>query len=350
MTAYYNEHDPKAAAWLRELSKAGLIAPGIVDERSIDDVVPTELAGYTQCHFFAGIGVWSYALRNAGWPDDRPVWTGSCPCQPFSSAGKGTGHGDERHLWPAFFHLIEQCRPRVVFGEQVEAAIRHGWLDLVSSDMEGIGYSFGAVGLPACGFGAPHIRQRLFFVADAEISRGGALDREPGQSFRREEPIGGRSVSGIVADAERRTAERHRLPMGGSPEGSAGEVWSGTQRLRDDARDGGDALLMGNSDDAGPQGRSVRSGSGADELVAREAGPVNGFWRNADWLPCRDGKARPVEPGTFPLVDGTSARVVSGGDSGVEIDPNATGEARVMRLKGYGNAIVESYLEGVTGA
>src|ERR1700690_1142732 len=120
---YYNENDPFAAAWLRELIKAGLIPNGTVDERSIEDVLPNELAEYTQCHFFAGIGGWSLALRLAGWSDDEPVWTGSCPCQPFSTAGKRTGTTDERPLWPAFFHLIDQCKPSVVFGEQVEAAI-----------------------------------------------------------------------------------------------------------------------------------------------------------------------------------------------------------------------------------
>lgn len=87
MTAYYNEIDPFAANWLRNLSDAGLIAKGVVDERSIVDVTPADLVGFTQCHFFAGIGGWSYALRLAGWPDEREVWTGSCPCQPFSTAG-----------------------------------------------------------------------------------------------------------------------------------------------------------------------------------------------------------------------------------------------------------------------
>lgn len=115
MSAYYNEIDPFAAQWLRELIKAGHIAPGEVDTRSIENVAADDLAGFTQCHFFAGIGTWSYALRCAGWPDDRPVWTGSCPCQPFSAAGKRKGTADERHLWPAFFRLISQCRPDVIF-------------------------------------------------------------------------------------------------------------------------------------------------------------------------------------------------------------------------------------------
>lgn len=168
MSAYYNEIDPFAAAWLRELIKAGHIAPGEVDTRSIEDVVPSDLAGFRQCHFFAGIGVWSHALRCAGWPDDRPVWTGSCPCQPFSAAGKRKGTADERHLWPAFFHLIGQCRPVTIFGEQVASRDGLAWLDLVSSDLEGAGYACGAVDTCAAGFGAPHIRQRLYWVAYAD--------------------------------------------------------------------------------------------------------------------------------------------------------------------------------------
>lgn len=177
--AYYNEIDPFAAAWLRELIKAGHIADGEVDERSVIDVRPDDLRGFTQCHFFAGIGGWSYALRLAGWPDDRPVWTGSCPCQPFSSAGKGDGGADSRHLWPAWFRLIAECRPPVVFGEQVESAVAHGWLDLVCDDLEGVGYATGAASLPAASVGAPHRRDRLWFVADAE------RDQQPRPESRR---------------------------------------------------------------------------------------------------------------------------------------------------------------------
>lgn len=169
--AYYNEFDPYAAQWLRNLIDAGYIAPGDVDERSIVDVQPSELSGYTQCHFFAGIGGWSIALRLAGWPDERPVWTGSCPCQPFSvgsvAHGGAKGQGDERHLWPTFASLIRECAPPVVFGEQVADAIGWGWLDEAAWDLEGEGYACAATVLRASGFGARHHRKRLYWLADA---------------------------------------------------------------------------------------------------------------------------------------------------------------------------------------
>jgi len=177
MSAYYNEIDPYAAQWLRNLIAAGHIAPGEVDERSICNVDSADLAGFTQCHFFAGIGVWSYALRRAGWPDHRPVWTGSCPCQPFSAAGKGAGFADERHLWPEFFRLIAQRRPSVIFGEQVASRDGLEWLDLVQADLERADYASAAVDICAAGVGAPHIRQRLYWVADT------LRERLPGVSF-----------------------------------------------------------------------------------------------------------------------------------------------------------------------
>jgi DNA (cytosine-5)-methyltransferase 1 len=166
MRAYYNEHDPHAAAWLRELIKAEAIMAGDVDERSIEDVSSTDLLGYTRCHFFAGIGGWDYALWLAGWPDDRPIWTGSAPCQPFSDAGEKRGADDLRHLWPVWFRLIRECRPECLFGEQVAAAMRYGWFDALSTDLEAAGYAVGAVVLGAHSVGAPHLRQRLYFVAD----------------------------------------------------------------------------------------------------------------------------------------------------------------------------------------
>ena len=307
MVAYYNELDPYAAQWLRNLISAGHIAPGDVDERSIRDVHPADLLGYTQCHFFAGIGVWSHALRLAGWPDDKPVWTGSCPCQPFSAAGKRKGLTDDRHLWPEFYRLITALKPITVFGEQVASKDGLAWLDIVHADLEAAGYTIGAVDTCAAGFGAPHIRQRLYFVADTDgrNSRAEGLQRsgEHGQQQK-----DGGTDSRIVANAE---PQHDRSRESGARRGI-----EPTARRAD-----GD---VGDTDDARSQGRelfrAVKSGHGADRKPARQAGATNGFWSDAYWLPCVDGNARAVEPGTFPLAHGAPARV--------------------GRLRAYGNAIV----------
>ena len=197
MSAFYNEIDPKAAAWLRELIRQGHIADGDVDERSIEDITPNELKKYTQCHFFAGIGVWSHALRNAGWSDDRPIWTGSCPCQPFSSAGQGKGVDDERHLWPAFHWLIKQCRPDIVLGEQVAHKAGAAWFDIVSTDLEAEDYSCGKIVFPACSVGAPHLRQRQYWLANSD-------DEGPQGRSKRRDSAGERTSGESSLECEER--------------------------------------------------------------------------------------------------------------------------------------------------
>lgn len=378
MAAYYNEIDPFAAQWLRNLIAAGHIAPGVVDERSIKDVAPEDLSGFVQCHFFAGIGVWSHALRLAGWPDDRPVWTGSCPCQPFSSAGARLGTADERHLWPDWFNLIRQRRPAVIFGEQVEAAVNHGRLDLVQADLESEDYACGAVGMPAAGVGAPHIRQRLWFVANNNNKRREWDSRVGWDTQRGVEHAGDAGELGH-AEGDRPEMRRHlhgELPRQGFTEGcDAG-------KLADAEHDGGRAneqgrQTQGRTVDGWPSGladannercseqhallrpeEAGRHESGILETAGRgDAGELadttsggwagvggngraqeqrvaqrgtSGFWKAADWLPCRDGKARPVEPGTFPLAHGSTARV--------------------GRLRAYGNAIVPQVAQALIEA
>lgn len=293
--AYYNEIDRKAAAWLRELIKGGHIAPGEVDERDLRDVTPSDLRGFIQHHFFAGIGVWSYALRLAGWPDDKPVWTGSCPCQPFSAAGKGTGFADERHLWPAWHWLIKEFRPSRIFGEQVASKDGIAWLDLVSSDLEGEGYSVGPVVLPACGIGAPHIRSRLWFVADSD----------GGNSSTEREQRGGQY--GLLAEDRSSSQLAHAVL----------ERSQGRPELAQSERASAPLLCEPSFMDHSNNRRSTIQKSGAK---LGEPGPVNGYWGDSEWIFCRDEKYRPVEPGAFPLVNGAPARM--------------------GRLRGYGNAIV----------
>lgn len=282
MPAYYNEIEPFAAQWLRNLIARNLIAPGEVDERSIVDVQPDDLRGFDQCHFFAGIGGWSYALRLAGVPDDRPVWTGSCPCQPFSAAGKQGGSEDERHLWPAFFHLIRECRPATVFGEQVAGAAGLAWLDHVHADLESAGYAVAAADLPACGVGAPHRRQRLWWVAHANgrgFSERGECDSAEGLQRggeQRQQPQNG--GVGVMVDAE--------------CQGSQGCERPGDMELH----------------------------RGAGEIRPTASAGISDPWADLEWLPCSDGKARPTQPGLFPLAHGIPGRV--------------------GRLRAYGNAIV----------
>src|SRR5215472_6250693 len=172
--AFYNDNDRFCAGWLRRLVAAGELVSGVVDERSILELDPADLTGYRHVHLFAGIGGWAHALKLAGWPDDREVWTGSCPCQPLSSAGLRNGHDDERHLWPAFYRLIAERRPATVFGEQVASKDGREWLAGVRADLEYLGYAVGGADLSAAGVGAPHIRQRLFWVADHTIAGRGA--------------------------------------------------------------------------------------------------------------------------------------------------------------------------------
>lgn len=288
--AYYNEHDPFAAAWLRNLIAAGHIAPGEVDTRSIVDVRSDDLAGFVQCHFFAGIAGWSLALRLADWPDDRPIWTGSCPCQPFSAAGRREGFADERHLWPVLRGLVAKCRPPSFFGEQVARAA--DWLALVRGDLEALGYAVGAMPVEAASAGAFHLRDRFWFVADAGRER---CDGEPPRLRR-------------TSEARRDTPDYAEVTRGGETvvlanadvqhEGSAGYD---AARTRDAGRRR-EAVVMGNTGGPRLEGRNARP-------MGDECPPAQRAGEAVIWLPCRDGKARPTQSGIQPLAHGVPNRV-----------------------------------------
>lgn len=331
MAAYYNEHDKGAAAWLRVLIQEGLIAHGYVDERSIEEVTPADLHGFTQCHFFAGIGGWSLALRIAGVADDTACWTGSPPCQPFSVAGKKLGQLDERHLAPTFMRLVAQCKPAILFGEQVAAAIKKHWLDDLFTELEREGYACGASVLPACSVGAPHKRDRLFF--GASLRMGDTASQRQCANEAGQYSLDGEQLEG---------AEQGQYDQHGCADGSVADTNDARPQGRSgmperaDQQPAGAAGLEGSMADAKSHRRadgSAQSG-GRDQVFAETTKVIgvgdrgitdatnqnHGFWSDADWLGCRDGKFRPVESGTFPLADGISARV--------------------GRLRGYGNAIV----------
>lgn len=314
VVAFYNEIDTIAATWLRWLIDNDHIAPGVVDTRSITEIQPHDLDGFTQVHFFAGIGGWSHAARLAGWPDDRPLWTGSCPCQPFSIAGKGAGTADARHLWPDFHRLISARRPAVVMGEQVAGAAGYGWFDGVAADLEGEGYACRAVDIPACAVDAPHIRQRLYWVAvdDADGRRGYARQHDSlrtGWNIVRyaDEPDG---KAGDLADAE-------------SQRGGSGLCQDQAQQNRAFIADDAGAFDMADSDSSSEQVSASRrqpaiEGAVSDADTHRRNGS---FWSDGQWLTCHDNKARRAKPGVPMLVDGLPGRVAAWRGFGNAINP-----------------------------
>ena len=301
MSNYYNEFEPYAAQWIRNLIKAGHIPDGEVDERSITEVQPEDLEFFTQCHFFAGIAGWSLAARLASWPDDRELWTGSAPCQPYSVAGKQLGADDERDLWPHYFRLIAANRPAVCMGEQVAAAIGKNWLDRVFADLEGVGYACGATVLPACAVDAPHRRDRLWFVAGREL----LADAD-----------GSRSEAGL-------SAPHGRLQGHAEVFDDRGDGCAGLRRERDGRAVGtlGDTNILRLGERSERASADERGGASASEgaVDVGHAGR-DGAWDSAGWLIGHDGKARRVEPSICLLANGVPARV--------------------GRLRAYGNAIV----------
>ncbi len=371
----YNEFDRKAAAWLGQLTGLNIIPNGNIDTRSICDVRPSDLVGFTQCHFFAGIGGWSEALRLAGWPEDRPVWTGSCPCQPFSAAGKQMGEADERHLWPEFRRLVAECRPPVVFGEQVASSLGRQWLAGVRSDLEALGYAVGAADLCAAGVGAPHIRQRLYwggvrvgdtnsfreewsrtaqrqFDATGKANRlancccsglqervsdggvqSGAVGARSGQTV-----VGSRDASRVDDSPGSRLTPEGRGQPGESERGRGllglgcevggvehspgdGRIKRRTEPSERSVAGGRCSGGMVDSESFGLLRREDDHDGGRRERSSGQAGDdQSGFWSRYSIVHCRDGKARRFEPESFPLAHGVPGRV--------------------GLLRGYGNAIV----------
>jgi DNA (cytosine-5)-methyltransferase 1 len=297
VASYYNEYEPFAAQWLRNLKRAKLIADGDVDERSIEEVAPDDLVWYDQCHFFAGLGGWPLACRMAGWPDDREIWTGSPPCQPFSVAGNQLGIHDGRHLWPHYFRLVRARRPAVLVGEQVANAIGKGWLDGVFADLDSEDYARRAVVLPACAVNGPHRRDRIMFIGD----RDGAVDH------RERTRLQGHAGHGDGAEGRSQSNRSTAAASRGGAVGDANTQRVGERGQRERADQGSDALASAGAMDSRD---ADRDGAGA----------IGSAWAGARWIIGHDGRARRIEPSIRLLADGVPARV--------------------GRLRAYGNAIV----------
>ena len=304
MTAFYNDIELFCVEWLKNLSDAGKIVPGTVSAKNIKEINSEDLVGFRQAHFFAGLGGWSYAARLAGWPDRRELWTGSCPCQPFSTSGKGRGTADDRHLWPDFFRLIRERKPSVIFGEQVAGELGLSWLDLVFTDLESEGYACGAVILGAHSLGAPHKRQRIYWMS-RRIS--GRVDDADSGGIHSEECA---DSIGKIGEGQS-TGNQYSSPASesiASPavQGPRGDVYTESELENQE----GEKEAGGNS--------GVRTD--VDGYGNQQSKDITEYWRSVEGIKCADGKTRLIKPGLLPLADGIPTRV--------------------GRNRAYGNAIV----------
>lgn len=369
MTALHNDIDAEACAVLRQHVADDLIAPGVVDTRSIKDISPDDLASFTQCHFFAGGGLWSIAARMAGWPDWLPLWTGSCPCQPFSQAGKGAGRDDPRHLWPDFHRLIRARRPALVVGEQVASKAGRDWFDGVRADLEADDYACRAVDVPALTVGAPHERNRIYWIAVAngdgrgrdgrpEASQRGSIGRTAAEW---PSPI---NVEHTAGERWREGRPEHEFRSGrpattgadapgvaqGDAYGSGLALGSIAEAGRGNIREEGPAIssanagsrALGNRDG---QGEFQRQGYVPDERGRRSDADArrNGtFWSDAEWIICHDEKARRAKSGIRLLVDGFPGRVGVWRIAGNAIVPQLAAEVLRAALEEFYPDIAEA--------
>lgn len=314
---YLNEWSPFAAQWCRNLAESGEIPDCVVDETDIRLVTGDRLNEYNQCHFFAGIAGWPLALKLAGVPADFPVWTGSCPCQPFSAIGKRKGKSDERHLWPEFRRLYRLCRPAFMFGEQVAGKDGIGWLESVQADLRADGYAVVSAELCSPLVAKDHDRARLYWGA------WNTAGFRPVQFAGDCDDDGNCPVCGI---------DYAECDCPGPTED--GVVYAETESGLFGCR-----LVYPNS--TGPQGHAgdgyiYGAGGRNDKVATRPVAPASG---DVCFVECENGKWRRFQPGAFPLAHGLP-RGMGRGKSALDALVRDARANRVGRLEGYGNAIV----------
>lgn len=413
---YFNDVDVHSVVWLKELvdNRCFNVCPEecVIDGRSVLDIEANDVRGYEQCHFFAGIGGWrrAFDLANVDVRDlcnryGGAIWTASLPCQPFSVAGARKCADDERHLWPIFRELVAECRPAIIFGEQVASKDGKDWLSGIRNDLEEMGYVVGAADLCAASVNAPHIRQRIYwgaFKPDSLANPDRGYIGIPTQLKQRYASL--HNTNGCVVingpacrlgnsksreecseeGSERSDNSKYRGSDGisGLAHSSSlrrngrGEEGTQSKGLQCATRHDGDSQRLGSPNLQRQQGYGERSYEHVNETlgecVVGETGLViagnfhrPNFWEDYSIVPCRDPQKSIVyrripklESGIFPLVNGLPRGMGYVRDKRIPIteeEANATSEARTARIRGYGNAIVpqlaalfvESMLESV---
>jgi len=252
------------------------------------------------------------------------ILTGGFPCQPYSLAGKRKGKEDERHLWPEMLRVIRECAPRYVVGENVRGLV--GWnggvvFEEVCADLEACGYSVQPFLLPAAAVGAPHRRDRVWFVAYRE-NIGLPQTKEARRERREYEPNDGSEVRN-TSDADGRggyAPDTHGVRLQHTKEsGVVGQSQGEARRCPSESAEA-DGRLRNAPDTQVPRGERQRfEGPGQVQPDGRGGKNMAAAWEN------------------FPTVP-----PICGGDDGLpkELDGLSFSKWRRESIKAYGNAIV----------
>jgi DNA (cytosine-5)-methyltransferase 1 len=246
------------------------------------------------------------------------ILTGGFPCQPYSSAGKRLGKEDERHLWPHMLRVISEIKPTYVVGENVRGLTNWNGgvvFEEVCTDLESQGYEVQPILLPACAVGAPHRRDRIWFIAyNAAYSNSRRLERS--------EEVGRNSINakwesefGTATNSD--SIRQHECECDNEEQSSKGRI----NALNDINENDG----QGNVTDTNSSDNKTWTQREVLEQSNRQAS--NGFIN----VECRN------QWQNFPTQS-----PICGGDDGLptELDGITFSKWRNESIKGYGNAIV----------
>ena len=298
------------------------------------------------------------------------IITGGFPCQPFSVAGKQQGTGDDRHLWPEMFRIIKAFKPRFAIGENVRGIvnIQDGVVfETVCTDLESEGYEVQPFNIPAASVGAPHRRERIWFIAvreDATNTNGNGEkwnksqdrqgsrieqnsstnvgDTEHNGSPTSEIGRGNEKINGGAEERQNKSFELERTSRSedngnvsenvadtenGRGQPSQSERWQGTER--------------GSINSRGIEGERKNFSETNKKLADTNGEGLEGFGQSSRQL-----------SKTFFATDSSEERQRTMDQGWWSVEPNvgrvANGvSGRVHRLRGLGNSIVPQIVEEI---
>lgn len=194
------------------------------------------------------------------WQGEIDVLTGGFPCQPFSSAGQRLGANDDRYLWPEMLRAIREIQPSFVIGENVAGiltmvqpteAVKVGCtpslfeendniyrkeqqfvVETVCTDLEREGYSVQPFVIPACSVGAPHQRDRVWFIAQRNASNS-CNARTKGMQERKAEILSSRVTTDSACSRDTAQQTYQRIEREGRSNNGQQKEWRTTSERTD---------------------------------------------------------------------------------------------------------------------